>query len=94
MSAAERCDAILSKLEVSILNGATLDLDQSVALAQVYATRAMTEPVDMGGGGELAAFLRGVDPKELERVVLERDDLHDGLTGPMLEQLAQWAEGR
>lgn len=94
-TAQQACDGTLRIIETRVLNGTTLSTADAIALAQAYATRALTEPPpDMGGGADVAAFLRGIDPKELERVVLERDDLHDGLTGPMLEQLAAWAEGR
>lgn len=95
--ALSRCDDVLATLERKILAGAgeSLSTDQLIQLAGVYAQRALLEPPPFAGlGEEVAAFLRGIDPKELERVVLERDDLHGGLTGPMLDQLALWAEGR
>lgn len=95
MNSAQKADAVLEVIEQRSLNSATgLTMDQSIALAQVYATRALTEPADSSGLAEFDAFLAGIDPKELERVVLERDDLHDGLTGPMLQQLRDWLAGR
>ncbi|TXS68940.1 hypothetical protein [Streptomyces sp. sk2.1] len=48
--------------------------------------------------GELvAAFLQNVDAAALERAALARDDLDDSrheLTVAMLQQLADWAQGR
>ncbi|MFJ4887786.1 hypothetical protein [Streptomyces sp. NPDC088731] len=48
-------------------------------------------------GQIVAAFLANVDPARLEATALERDDL-DGsrheLTRAMLQQLADWAQGR
>ncbi|MFJ1900533.1 hypothetical protein [Streptomyces sp. NPDC088115] len=48
-------------------------------------------------GQVVAAFLQSIEPTALERAALERDDL-DGsrheLTTAMLQQLADWAQGR
>ncbi|WP_327260033.1 hypothetical protein [Streptomyces sp. NBC_01240] len=48
-------------------------------------------------GQSVAAFLANIDPARLEAAALERDDL-DGsrheLTRAMLQQLADWAQGR
>lgn len=46
-------------------------------------------------GEQVAAFLGGIDPAELERVALNREDMEThGLTKAMLNQLAEWAVGR
>lgn len=48
-------------------------------------------------GPAAAHFLAAIDPKELERVVLQRLDIDSGeggLTGAMLRQLTEWASGR
>lgn len=48
-------------------------------------------------GATVAAFLSSVDPEALQQAALSRDDL-DGskheLTRAMLQQLADWAQGR
>ena len=66
-----------------------LDFD---GLAQV----AVAAP-EQDDGQVVAAFLQNIDPAALSRAALERDDL-DGspneLTVAMLQQLADWAQGR
>ena len=61
-------------------------------LAQV----AVAAP-EQDDGQLVAAFLQNIDPAALSRAALERDDL-DGspneLTVAMLQQLADWAQGR
>jgi len=61
-------------------------------LAQV----AVAAP-EQDDGQVVAVFLQNIDPAALSRAALERDDL-DGspneLTVAMLQQLADWAQGR
>ena len=61
------------------------------ALAQVVVA------ADAFPAEAIRAFLRGINPIELEQAALERDDLSDGryeLTRAMLAQLADWADER
>ncbi|MFJ1993079.1 hypothetical protein [Streptomyces asiaticus] len=60
-------------------------------LARV-AVAAPQEP-----GEAIAQFLNAIDPGQLENAALNRDDLgaeQYDLTGAMLRQLADWAQGR
>ncbi|MFJ1827353.1 hypothetical protein [Streptomyces sp. NPDC088178] len=65
-------------------------------LWQGLARVAAADP-SQDDGQIVAAFLANIDPARLEATALERDDL-DGsrheLTRAMLQQLADWAQGR
>jgi len=68
------------------------DSVQWAGLARV----AVAEP-EQDPGETIAAFLTSIDPSQLQRAALNRDDL-DGskheLTRAMLQQLIDWAQGR
>lgn len=73
-------------LELSPLAGSEFD-----GMARV----AIGEQPDPGPAA--VQFLTAMDPKELERVALQRLDIdtgEGGLTGAMLRQLIEWASGR
>ncbi|MFE9546287.1 hypothetical protein ACFYNE_33045 [Streptomyces sp. NPDC006639] len=76
-----------------------LALYASPAAGAVFKGFAHVAVADAGqdDGQIVAAFLANVDPARLEATALERDDL-DGsrheLTRAMLQQLADWAQGR
>ncbi|MFD6149363.1 hypothetical protein [Streptomyces sp. NPDC060243] len=56
---------------------------------------AIATPQDPGE--QVVAFLSGIDPAALQRAALDRDDLDPGKHGTtqaILQQLADWAQGR
>ena len=68
------------------------DSVQWAGLARVAVADSEQDP-----GEAIAAYLANIDPAALHRAALNRDDL-DGtpheLTRAMLQQLADWAQGR
>ncbi|MCX4792495.1 hypothetical protein OG369_42735 [Streptomyces sp. NBC_01221] len=76
-----------------------LALYASPAAGTVFDGFAHVAVADVGqdDGQIVAAFLANMDPARLQAAALERDDL-DGsrheLTRAMLQQLADWAQGR
>lgn len=61
-------------------------------MAHVVVGDEPTDPAD-----QIAAFLRSVDPQALEQAALHRDDLGTdryALARAMLQQAADWAQGR
>ncbi|MFE7111762.1 hypothetical protein ACFU98_29460 [Streptomyces sp. NPDC057575] len=76
-----------------------LALYASPAAGTVFDGCAHVAVADPGqdDGQIVAAFIANIDPARLEAAALERDDL-DGsrheLTRAMLQQLADWAQGR
>lgn len=83
---AARLDITPTGAVLTLAGPAAGEID-GVALVQVESAQPPGEAI--------AAFLASIDPGELERVALERDDMDTlGLTKAMLNQLADWAAGR